>query len=493
MMSFRLKILVVFCCINQLSSAQTIDRVEYFFNTDPGPGNGTNVTITSAPDVADLSIAANISALNYGFNTLYTRSHSSNNNWSITKQKTFLKQLIAASNISKLEYFVDTDPGFGLGINVSISPSPDISNIAIPVDLSGYSTGFHTLYVRSMDDNSKWSINNRWVFIKQPAAGSNIIKLEYFIDTDPGIGSATDVAITASANVSDVAIPVDITTLGYGFHNLFVRSKDDAGKWSIANQWVFVKDKIQNALIMGEYFFDTDPGFGNGTPIPALPQTPNINDFVFAADVTALSNAPHILFIRSLDDWSITNAIAFTKSVIVPVNLLNFRAKAVKTNSLLTWQTATEANNERFEIEQSRDALHFIKIGSVKGVGNSNILQSYSFTDYTPAKGINFYRLKQVDTDGKFVYSETRRVDFNDSPLFELYNNPSNGTNIIVKTNLKGTVLNIYDISGRKLQQVALTGYIYELPVNNYTNGTYLSVLTQNGKLIAAEKFVIRK
>jgi len=474
-------------------NAQNINRVEYYFNTDPGFGNAVDAGITAAPDIPDFAIAANISALNYGFNTFYVRGLSSNGNWSITNQKTFVKQLVNATNISKLEYFVDTDPGLGLATNVTITAAPDVSNVVIPIDISGYNNGFHILYVRSLDDNGRWVINNRWAFVKQQVSSANINKLEYFVDTAPGYGNATNVTITAGANLNDVIIPIDVTSYSYGFHQVYIRSKDNADRWSIANHWVFVKDKVQPALIKGEYFFDTDPGFGNGTPIPSLPQTANVSDFIFSADLTGLPNAPYILFIRSFDDWSITNAFAFTKMPVLPVTLLNFFAKKANNASLLTWQTQTESNNDRFEIERSTDGTSFIKIGSVKGAGTSNILQYYSFTDNNPVKGINFYRLRQVDLDARFVFSETRRVDFNNSPIFELNNNPSNGTNIIVKTNLTNAVLNIFDISGKKLQQTILTGNIYELPVGSFANGIYLAALIKDGKIIAIEKFVVNR
>jgi len=565
---FKLKLLAGFCLISMQVNAQNINRVEYYFNTDPGFGNAVDAGITAAPDIPDFAIAANISALNYGFNTFYVRGLSSNGNWSITNQKTFVKQLVNATNISKLEYFVDTDPGLGLATNVTITAAPDVSNVVIPIDISGYNNGFHILYVRSLDDNGRWVINNRWAFVKQQvssaninkleyfvdtdpgyglaanvsittsanvndvvipidvtatangfhtlylrskddagrwsianrwvfaketAAGTNINKLEYFVDTDPGYGNATNVTITAGANLNDVIIPIDVTSYSYGFHQVYIRSKDNADRWSIANHWVFVKDKVQPALIKGEYFFDTDPGFGNGTPIPSLPQTANVSDFIFSADLTGLPNAPYILFIRSFDDWSITNAFAFTKMPVLPVTLLNFFAKKANNASLLTWQTQTESNNDRFEIERSTDGTSFIKIGSVKGAGTSNILQYYSFTDNNPVKGINFYRLRQVDLDARFVFSETRRVDFNNSPIFELNNNPSNGTNIIVKTNLTNAVLNIFDISGKKLQQTILTGNIYELPVGSFANGIYLAALIKDGKIIAIEKFVVNR
>jgi hypothetical protein len=77
----------------------------------------------------------------------------------------------------------------------------------------------------------------------------------------------------------------------------------------------------------------------------------------------------------------------------------------------LSWQTASESNNDYFEILYSRTGKDFQVIGKVKGAGNSNAIQQYEFIDnVTSASGRSFYRLRQVDTDGKYSYSPVRSV-----------------------------------------------------------------------------------
>jgi F5/8 type C domain/Secretion system C-terminal sorting domain len=97
----------------------------------------------------------------------------------------------------------------------------------------------------------------------------------------------------------------------------------------------------------------------------------------------------------------------------LPVTLLNFTASVLQNKYVsLQWQTSQEENSDHFDVERSVDGTTFFKIDSVKAAGNSNTVLSYSSTDDKPFKGINFYRLKQVDLDGHFVYSSVKIVKF---------------------------------------------------------------------------------
>ncbi|MEO7983617.1 MAG: hypothetical protein ABI688_06020 [Bacteroidota bacterium] len=77
----------------------------------------------------------------------------------------------------------------------------------------------------------------------------------------------------------------------------------------------------------------------------------------------------------------------------------------------LQWQIAAELNTERFEIERSADGVNFTKIGTVASSGSSNTTKDYSFPDNSPAT-VNYYRIKQIDKDGKVNYSKTLSVKF---------------------------------------------------------------------------------
>lgn len=82
-----------------------------------------------------------------------------------------------------------------------------------------------------------------------------------------------------------------------GVHNIYLRTKDLNGTWSLTNRWLFFKDKAQDNFSGGEYFFDTDPGFGNGTAIPfGSGLGTNISDFSFGASLAGLPNGLHYLY-----------------------------------------------------------------------------------------------------------------------------------------------------------------------------------------------------
>ncbi len=472
-----------------------VNKLEYFIDTDPGFGNGTDVPVTSGSNIANIAIPVDISSLSKGFHNVFIRSKDDAGNWTISNRWLFFRD-IASGNTNKLEYFIDTDPGFGNATDVSISPSMNVSDVLIPVDIISLTLGFHNIYLRSRDVTGKWSLSNRWLFFRDIASG-NTNKLEYFIDTDPGFGNATNVSISPSMNVSDVLVPVDISSLAKGFHNIYLRSRDIAGKWSETNRWLFFKDIAQNNFSGGEYFFDTDPGFSNGTVIPfGGGLGTNISDFSFGAPLTGLPNGLHYLFIRTKEangKWSLTNVIQFDKQVPLPITLLDFTAKAAGKRSQLNWITATEINNDRFEIERSSDAITFTRIGQVPGAINSNVHLNYQWYDNIPGNGNNFYRLKQVDIDGKFSYSPTRLVNFKDNNYFTILNNPTNGTPVIAKTSELNSTICIFDEAGRKLKEVQVISNNTSIRVDKFANGIYLLVLHKDGAVKATEKFVVSR
>jgi hypothetical protein len=475
--------------------AVNVNKLEYFVDTDPGFGNATDVSITPGSNVTNIAVPIDVTALSKGFHNIYLRSKDDAGTWSLTRRWMFVKDN-AAVNTNKFEYFIDTDPGFGNATDVSVTPANNIANLVIPVDISALSKGFHTIYLRSKDDAGSWSLTNRWMFVKELAA-ANVNKAEYFIDTDPGFGNATDVPVTAGTNIANVAIPINISALSMGVHNIYLRTKDINGTWSLTNRWLFFKDIAQNNLQGGEYFFDTDPGFGNGTPIPfGGGLGTNVSDFSFGASLAGLPNGLHYLFIRTKEvngKWSLTNVIQFLKDIPLPITLVYFNVKAEGKKAHLSWQTATEQNSDRFEIERSIDGLRFEKIGSVKAAGNSTTRIDYSFFDLAPKKGINYYRLKEVDIDNSFEFSEIKTAQFGDDVLFALYNNPTNGADIKVNTNASPSTLTVFDASGRKVKEVMMTSSNYSLSVAGFANGTYLAVLNKDGKVIAVEKFVVNR
>ncbi len=318
----------------QTALAQNITRVEYFYDTDPGFGSGTAVTITPAANLNSLVFSASITSLSNGFHTLYVRSRDANNKWSLTANKSFVKYAAptaingTAGNIVKMEYFIDTDPGFGAATNVPVTASTNINAFNFTVPITAITAGFHTLYVRTKDVNGKWSLTQHYSFVKYTAptalngAAGNIVKMEYFIDTDPGFGAATNVPVTASANIQGQIFNVSLAAVSNGFHQLYIRTKDSDGKWSLTTHNSFVKYVAPTALtapakniVKMEYFIDTDPGFGAATNVP-LTAGLDISALVFNVPLGSITNGFHTLYVRSKDldgKWSLTINRPFVK------------------------------------------------------------------------------------------------------------------------------------------------------------------------------------
>lgn len=219
---------------------------------------------------------------------------------------------VKAQNISKLEYFIDSDPGFGLAQNVSGIPTlANVNNylFAIPATVS---SGIHAIGIRSQDQNSNWSHTNfQFVNVFTPEVPSNITTLEYFIDTDPGLGNAISVTgFTSQINVSNYGFTIP-NTLVSGVHNVGYRTKDANDKWSHTNFSPFYvnEDHTLVDIVAVEYFWDTDKGFNNNDVHTVSPQSNSLVDYQFNIIVPNLSEGTHRLFSRTRDangKWSHT-------------------------------------------------------------------------------------------------------------------------------------------------------------------------------------------
>ena len=104
-------------------------------------------------------------------------------------------------------------------------------------------------------------------------------------------------------------------------------------------------------------------------------------------------------------------------SALLPVDLTKFDAKKTQKSIMLSWATASEKNNDHFDIQKSTNGSDFQTIGQVKGNGTTATGANYNFEDNTPSVGVAYYRLKQVDADDKFVFSQVRSIRFGNNKL----------------------------------------------------------------------------
>ncbi len=148
---------------------------------------------------------------------------------------------------------------------------------------------------------------------------------------------------------------------------------------------------------------------------------------------------------------------------VSPVELVKFTGKLVGNKVELKWETNTEVNNDEFIIERSADKENFTEIGRVKAAGNSNVAVNYEHIDAQPLKGMNYYRLKQTETDGTYTYSNIVEVRYGIevTGTIYVYPNPNEGKHI--KVELDGAaeneevIVTIYDMWGKKIFSKAYT------------------------------------
>lgn len=144
----------------------------------------------------------------------------------------------------------------------------------------------------------------------------------------------------------------------------------------------------------------------------------------------------------------------------LPVELISFTAKKQVSSVLIQWSTASEQSNSYFTIERSADGQNFLPLNNIPGSGTTDELHHYQYPDNSPQNGINYYRLKQTDSDGHSTYSSIVSLlwDSAENP-FIIYPNPNKGTfNVLYSGNDQDEItVNLSDALGRTvfLQQQA--------------------------------------
>jgi len=168
----------------------------------------------------------------------------------------------------------------------------------------------------------------------------------------------------------------------------------------------------------------------------------------------------------------------------LPVELVQFTGKAEAGSVLLEWATATERNNHYFTLERSTNASHFEPVANVPGVGHSTTPQQYQHRDLEPLPGLNYYRLRQTDFDGKTTLLGMIAVQARENLQYlRAFPNPVSGETLhidIVQTDAEATVeLMLTDLLGRVVRR-------YHLDANTTTTEISLHALPPGTYLLTA-------
>ena len=193
--------------------------------------------------------------------------------------------------------------------------------------------------------------------------------------------------------------------------------------------------------------------------------------------------------------------------IVVPVELNSFTAAANGKEVTLNWSTATELNNQGFEVQRKFGTNDFVTVGSVKGHGTTTSPNQYSYIDKLVDAGKYFYRLKQIDYNGTFEYSNEIEVEVRVLDKFTLeqnYPNPFNPTTTIkyqLPSNVKGEMANvkliIFDLLGSEVAELVNEkqkpgNYEVTWDASGYSSGVYFYKLSA-GNYVETRKMILMK
>lgn len=243
--------LILLCAFQSIVMAQ-YSRVEYFVDTDPGFDKGISATL---PTGDSAQFVVSVTSLTTGLHTLYVRVKNTNGHWSHTASRLFIKDelpvaQLGAAALVKSEYFIDTDPGFGKATAVTGIKGDSLSFTA---DITNISVGLHTLYVRTLNANGRWSHTVSRLFIKdaEPIAlkpTPTVVMLEYFIDAVGYFGKGKSMLVTNPSMTVETDILADLKDVALGKHSFYVRAKDSNGQWGMIQKVDF--EVINNTAVM---------------------------------------------------------------------------------------------------------------------------------------------------------------------------------------------------------------------------------------------------
>jgi len=253
--------IVAFLAYPAASHASDIAGAEYFFDNDPGEGNGVPLSAADggfdSPEESVDHSEIDTSFLTIGNHTLYVRFISADGLWGMARpvsldpffRSPYNFRITGKKWIAGAEYFIDDDPGAGFGIPISATDGEfngSKEELELPdIDISSLSTGIHTLYLRLKDNEGTWGVIRKVAFeIYEP---ETIAGAEYFVDNDPGPGNGTPLSAKDdnfdSTEEQVEASGIDVSGLSEGIHTLYVRYKDRLDRWGAPFSQAFAVDR----------------------------------------------------------------------------------------------------------------------------------------------------------------------------------------------------------------------------------------------------------
>ena len=214
----------------------------------------------------------------------------------------------------------------------------------------------------------------------------------------------------------------------------------------------------------------------------------NIKGFIPVASAISIANIqrlnPAAYPNENVNNNNLTAALGVIPGSPVPIQLLNFTAtKQAAGTVLLNWQTTSEINSKSFDVQYSKDGTQWQTLGTVAAAGTSSTQKSYSFVHNTPANGINYYQLKQIDLDANFKMSLVRTVTFSTGGGVKVLPNPVVDRVYVTTTssiNLESVI--VYSAEGKQVERFESFALGNGIDMSRYSAGTYmLKIIDKQG------------
>ncbi len=208
---------------------------------------------------------------------------------------------------------------------------------------------------------------------------------------------------------------------------------------------------------------------------------------------------------NNLDLWAYGPKYPVTVIAEVPVELIQFQAERSGGKVNLTWSTATELNNSGFAVERSVNKKDWRQVAFIKGEGNSTRNKEYKYIDEVTGQADYYYRLKQIDFNGSFIYSSVISAGSDNFQggyaLLQNFPNPFNPSTKIKYNIPEGadglTTLKIYDLLGKEIEvlvnkEQSAGSYEVEFNGRDLPSGVYIYTMS-NGSFSSSRKFILMK
>lgn len=224
---------------------------------------------------------------------------------------------VQAQDVVRGEYWLDVDPGWMQGTSFTIAADNDTAGYGLPLDLDGYQAGTHTLGLRTVDDEGRWSLTNFTpIVITRTPESANVVRTEYFLNTDPGFAAGGTAWAGSTVDLATTPFTPDLTDAVAGVNTLLVRTHDADGKWGLTNHLpVTVIPVPEQGMIdrVETFALSTqDPGFGAADPHAFSLPAEQLADSLFNAPVPVQYLLGDTLMIRTHDSrgiWSLTGHV----------------------------------------------------------------------------------------------------------------------------------------------------------------------------------------